>query len=68
MIVLGIVFLLVGGLLIIGGINVNNDLEAQIDSFFNNGTTDPGSSIIVIGVFTAVVGLIMLMVGIVQYL
>lgn len=67
MIALGAVLLVAGLLLIVSGVNVNNDMEAQMESLFNNGTSNPGSSCIAIGVFIAAVGLLLLIIGIVQY-
>ncbi len=49
----------VGG--IVYGCNMNNSVEAQWDSFWNNGSTDPGTAWIIIGAAAAVLGIIMLM-------
>ena len=45
---------------IIYGCVINDSIEAQLESIWNNGTTDPGTPWIIIGVVTAVVGAIML--------
>ncbi len=45
---------------IIYGCNMNNSVEAQWDSFWNNGSTDPGTIWIILGAVAAVIGFIML--------
>ena len=41
----------------------NNDMEAQLESIFSNGTSNPGDTFLYIGIAVAVVGLILLIVG-----
>lgn len=61
MIIVGILLLIGGAGLAIYGNNLNNSFEAQWDALWNNGTTDPGSSYIIIGIIIAVIGLILLL-------
>lgn len=58
---LGLLFSCGGIGSIIYGNNMNNSVEAQWDSFWNNGSTDPGTTWIIIGAAAVVVGIIMLM-------
>ncbi len=50
--------LLAGGgvIAIISGTNANNSYEAQINSVFNKGQSDPGTGLIILGISLAVVG------------
>ena len=46
---------------IISGCNANNSIEAQWDSIWNNGSTDPGTTSIILGAAAVVVGIVMFM-------
>ena len=63
MVILGILLLL-GGIASAGyGILQNNDLEAQLASVFTKGSANPGTIWIIAGVAVAVIGLVLLIVG-----
>lgn len=61
MIVLGIIVILLGGGLWIYGDNLNT----VIDSFFNAGKTNPGSTLINIGIVIMIFGAILVLCGII---
>lgn len=64
MIILGIIALIAGIASAIYGNAQNNDLEAQLKSALEDGTTNPGDTFLYIGIAVAVVGAILLIVGI----
>ena len=66
MIVLGIIIILFGGGLWIYGDNMNNDMNTVMDSFFNSGKTNPGSSLVNIGIVVMIVGAILVLCGIIN--
>ena len=55
-------FLFTGGgvFSVIHGNNLNNSVEAQWESYWNDGMTDPGTAWIIIGAALGIVGIIML--------
>ena len=53
----------IGVALAVMGNAQNNDMEAQLESIFSNGTSNPGDTFLYIGIAVAVVGLILLIVG-----
>ncbi|WP_167957880.1 DUF3185 family protein [Anaerosporobacter faecicola] len=61
MTLLGILFLLVGAGLAIYGYSLNNSVEAQLESFFSNGSTNPGTIFIIIGIVVAVLGIVFIL-------
>ncbi len=63
MIALGVLLALFGIMLIIMGNATNNDAINQLESFFNNGTTNPGDVYIIIGITLIIVGVILVIVG-----
>ena len=64
--ILGILSLIAGVAMAIYGNNLNSSFEAQLSSFFNNGTVNPGNTFLYGGIALAVVGCILLIVGLTQ--
>lgn len=62
--VIGLVSLVAGLICLIVGINKNSSLESQMSSYFSNGTTDPGTPLIVVGAVCLAIGVVMVIVGI----
>lgn len=60
----GVLFFLAGIGSIIYGVNLNNNIVAQLQSFFGTGTINPGMIYIIIGGAGSIIGLIMLVSGI----
>lgn len=65
MIILGIISLIVGIVLYFIGTNINNDIDAQLESFFNDGITNPGSTQETIGIILMIVGILLIVVGVI---
>lgn len=63
MIIIGILLLCGGGGLAIYGNSLNNSFEARWESLWTNGSTDPGSTYIILGIVLAVLGLVLLLYG-----
>jgi len=63
MVFLGIILTVSGIGSIIYGVNQNNSLEAQFNSVFGSGSTDPGTIFIILGVIGVMAGLIIMYVG-----
>lgn len=66
MIATGIIFIIIGGIILGYGTNVNNNMDIQLDSFFSNGTTNTGDSFVIIGTILIIVGAIFLITGIIK--
>ena len=66
MIFAGLLSFIVGIILTAQGSSLNNDISAQMESVFNNGTTDPGSGYIIFGVLFIITGIILFFWGIVR--
>jgi len=66
MIIIGILLLCGGGAAAIYGNNLNNSFDARWNALMNRGTTDPGSSYIIIGIILAVLGLVLLLYGLIK--
>lgn len=58
MTLLGILLLLVGAGLAVYGYSLNNSVEAQLESLFTNGSTNPGTIFIIVGIIVAVLGIV----------
>lgn len=67
MIVLGIILFVIGIFMYYGGTEQNSSLESQWESFFENGKTDPGDTLIFFGTLFMIAGIIVFIVGIVKY-
>lgn len=65
LIIIGIIFIFSGFVTFVMGDTMNNDMDMQMESLFNNGTTNPGDEIVYAGVACLVIGLVMLVIGIV---
>lgn len=62
------VFLLVTGIVLwLYGAALNNDMDAQMNSLFENGKVNPGSTCTTLGIILTVIGLLVLIIGIVRY-
>ncbi len=67
MIGVGAFILIIGIVLCFLGNEMNNDIEAQMESIFGDGKSDPGSGLVAMGVIAIVIGAIVLVVGIIKY-
>ena len=61
-----IILMCIGAVGIIYGEQLNSNIEAQLENIFSTGTANPGSVYVCIGIGIAVVGLILLIMGIVK--
>jgi len=66
MIGLGIAFIIIGAILYFNGNSINNDMDAQLESLFDKGITNPGSEYEAIGMLLIVLGIVFLIIGIVN--
>ena len=66
MLILGILMICAGAASYIYGEQLNNNIGMQLESFFNTGSTNPGSTYVTIGVVVAVIGLILAIAGIIK--
>lgn len=60
---IGILLMLVGGGAAIYGLQLNNSVEAQLNSLFGSGSANPGTVWIVVGIIVAAIGLALLFKG-----
>ena len=67
MIIWGIVLTIFGAIFYHNGVQTNNSLEAQMESIFNDGVSNPGSTNVTIGVILMLVGILLVIIGIVNY-
>lgn len=67
MIGFGAFIVIIGIILCFLGNEMNNDIEAQMESIFGNGKSDPGSGLLVIGTIAIIIGAIVLVLGIIKY-
>lgn len=65
MILLGVLALVFGGILYFNGNSINNDLDAQMESIFNDGVANPGSSYETFGILLLIIGFVFLIIGVV---
>lgn len=66
MTIFGVLMLVVGVVLAVVGVSMNNSVEAQLTSMLNNGSANPGDIWLYIGIAVAVVGLVLLIAGIMK--
>lgn len=66
MIALGIILIVLGGVSVFFGNQLNNNMEIRMNQFFNSGTTDPGSGFVIVGIIVLIVGGIFLVAGVVR--
>lgn len=66
MLILGIILICAGAASYIYGEQINNNIGMQLESFFNTGSTNPGSIYVTIGIVAAVIGLIFTIIGIIK--
>lgn len=64
--ILGIIGLLAGVAMALYGNSLNNSIEAQLSSLFSSGAVNPGNTWLYGGIALAVVGGILLIVGLTQ--
>lgn len=67
MIIIGIIMVIIGILFYNAGIELNDDLETRLESLFNDGNTSPGSSYITVGELIIFAGVIVLIIGLINY-
>lgn len=60
MLIAAIIMLIAGVGCAIYGFIQNNSVEAQLESLLSNGSTDPGTTWIIIGAVVAVIGIVLL--------
>ena len=63
MVIIGVILMVLGIGSAVFGYMQNNSLEAQFTSLFKNGTVNPGTTWIVIGISALVIGIILLIIG-----
>ena len=63
----GILSIVFGGFLCANGNAINNDLDAQMESIFNDGIANPGSTYQTVGITLFVIGFVLLFVGLIIY-
>ena len=63
MIIFGVIAIILGGILLFNGNSINNDIDAQMESIFNDGVSNPGSSYEIFGILLLVVGFALLIIG-----
>lgn len=68
MIIIGIILMLLGLVCYICGDAINNDMDRQMESLFNNGVTNPGSMYVTLGIVILIVGIIFLITGIARHM
>lgn len=68
MIAVGIVFIILGGISVFYGNQLNNNMEVKLDEFFSKGTTNPGEGFVIIGIIALIVGGIFLIAGLIRIL
>ena len=65
MIIWGILSIIIGGILYANGNNINNDLDAQMESIFNDGIANPGATYETFGIILLFAGFALLIMGVV---
>lgn len=63
MTILGIILIIAGAGSMIYGYTMNNSLERQLEAIFSSGTSNPGTTWIIVGAVLAVLGVIALIAG-----
>lgn len=63
MTIAGIILALLGAVSCVYGITQNNSFESQLGSLLSSGSTNPGTTFIVIGAVAAVIGIVLLIIG-----
>ena len=66
MIALGVLTTLIGIFCTVYGSQLNNDLSAQLSSFFETGKTNPGDIFMGLGIFLLIIGAVCLTCGIIR--
>jgi RNA polymerase subunit RPABC4/transcription elongation factor Spt4 len=56
----GIILVIAGLISVFYGNNQNNSLEAQINSFFESGSKNPGTIFIILGVIGIIIGIVLI--------
>lgn len=63
----GILSIIFGGFLYANGDAMNNDLDVQMESIFNDGVANPGSTYQMVGITLFILGFVLFFVGFVIY-
>ncbi len=63
MIIIGIIVCALGGFDIFNGVAINNDVEKQMESFFNDGKTNTGDTLIYAGIVFVIIGALLIICG-----
>lgn len=63
MVLIGLIAIVAGVVSALYGNAQNNDMSAQFKSFLSSGNTNPGDPFLYIGIAVAVIGVILLIVG-----
>lgn len=63
MTIAGVILAILGAAGCVYGITQNNSFESQLGSFLSSGRTNPGTAFIVVGAIVAVVGIVLLIMG-----
>lgn len=66
MLILGIIFIIAGGISAIYGNSMNSSLERQLTTLFESGTYNSGTPFIIAGVLAIVLGIILVIVSLVR--
>jgi uncharacterized membrane protein YidH (DUF202 family) len=67
MVGIGIALCGIGICMYIYGNQMNNDIELQMESLFGSGSVNPGSNYMTIGIVIAVIGLLLVVIGVYKY-
>ena len=63
MLIIGVILAIAGTGSLIYGITQNNNVSSQLYSILSNGSSNPGTIFIVIGIIAIVIGLILIIMG-----
>ena len=64
--IFGIILIIIGGGMTWYGSSQNSSLEAQLESLFSSGQTNPGDMFKIIGIIVIVVGVVLLLAGLIR--
>ncbi|MBE6778753.1 MAG: zinc ribbon domain-containing protein [Ruminococcaceae bacterium] len=64
MMIFGVLLSIFGVILYSGGVDINNDMDAQMESIFSNGVANPGSTQETVGIVLLISGILLIIIGI----
>ena len=64
--ILGLISIIAGSVCAVYGNSLNNNVQAKLDSFLNNGSTNPGDIYLYIGIPLAIIGLGLFIAGLIK--